>query len=606
MKKISVAVVVIIIMAGCNNNASKPAAGADTKAANAQLAAMLENYYNKRMELLPLEATANGDSLYNNLLPADFTDSYREKLRQFFAGYKDSIASYKRDELDDNDQKSFDILSYEMNMALDGLKLHYLGNTAVNDNSYIPFDQFNALPLLMGQMGGGTGNQPFKTLQDHHNWLQRAGAFSAWADSAIVYFRKGMAANYVLPKTIVLKMIPQMQAMVVADPTKSLFYGPVKLMPAGFSAADKDSLTKAYVSVIQNGLVPAYTRLAAFLHDEYLPKARSGTGVNELPGGDEYYKYMVKFWTTTDKTADEIHQTGLSEVARIRGIMEHLKDSLQFKGDLNAFFEYMKTDKRFMPYKTPEEVLAAFHAIYTRIEPNLKKMYTLVPKSKFEIRQTEAFRAASASAEYYQGLPDGSRPGIFYVPIIDATKFNTTSGMESLFLHEAIPGHHYQISLQNENTSLPKFRRFIWYGAYGEGYALYCESLGKELGIYTDPYQYLGALGDEIHRAIRLVVDPAMHTGKMTREEAIKYMMDNEAISEEGATAEIERYMVYPGQALSYKTGALKIKELREKYTQQLGSKFNLADFHAAFLKDGCMPLEVLERSMDVWAGSVK
>ncbi|HEX2606189.1 MAG TPA: DUF885 domain-containing protein, partial [Flavisolibacter sp.] len=268
---------------------------------------------------------------------------------------------------------------------------------------------------------------------------------------------------------------------------------------------------------------------------------------------------------------------------------------------LTAFFEYMKTGKQFMPYKTPQEVLDAFHAIHQRMEPNLKKMFGRTPKTRFEIRQTEAFRAASASAEYQQGTADGSRPGIFYVPILDATTFNTTSGMESLFLHEAIPGHHYQVSLQQENESLPKFRRFAWYGAYGEGWALYCESLGKELGLYTDPYQYMGALGDEIHRAIRLVVDVGMHTKGMTREEAIRYMTSNEAISQEGATAEIERYMAIPAQALSYKIGALKIRELREKYSKAQGSKFSLSAFHDELLKDGVMPLDVLERKMDDW-----
>jgi uncharacterized protein (DUF885 family) len=238
------------------------------------------------------------------------------------------------------------------------------------------------------------------------------------------------------------------------------------------------------------------------------------------------------------------------------------------------------------------------------MEPNLKKMFGRTPSIPFEIRQTEAFRAASASAEYNPGTPDGSRPGIFYVPIVDAKKFNITSGMESLFLHEAIPGHHYQISLQMENKELPKFRQFAWYGAFGEGWALYCESLGKELGLYRDPYQYMGALGDEIHRAIRLVVDVGMHLKGMTREEAVRYMMENEALDEQGVTAEIERYMAIPAQALSYKIGALKIRELRNKYTKQLGDKFNLSDFHDEFLKDGVMPLEIAERKMDAWAAS--
>jgi uncharacterized protein (DUF885 family) len=238
------------------------------------------------------------------------------------------------------------------------------------------------------------------------------------------------------------------------------------------------------------------------------------------------------------------------------------------------------------------------------MKPQLGQMFRRVPSTRFEIRQTEAFRAASASAEYSPGTVDGSRPGVFYVPIIDATKFNLTSGMESLFLHEAIPGHHYQISLQMEDTTMPEFRRFGGNNAYIEGWALYTESLGKELGLYTDPYQYIGALGDEMHRAIRLVVDVGIHTKNLSREDAIQYMMENEAINEQGATAEIERYMVIPAQALGYKIGALKIRELRNKYAKSMGSKFSLSAFHDQVLKYGSMPLDVLESMMDEWAAN--
>jgi uncharacterized protein (DUF885 family) len=560
---------------------------------NKELAALFEKYYDERMQLFPMEATVNGDNRFNNLLPADFTDSYRTKLKAFYSKNAAYLNSFDRENLNENDKTSYDIFKYEMAMSLEGLTFQ---------NNYTPFDQFNGVTLTLGQMGGGTGNQPFKTVADYDNWLQRAAAFTTWSDSAIVYFKKGMAANYVLPKTIVVKIIPQMEAMVTDSATKSLFYEPIKLMPASFSDADKKRLTEAYTKLIVDNIVPSYKKLGLFLKNEYLPKARTTTGINDLPNGDKYYTYLVKYWTTTSKTPTEIYNTGLSEVKRIREEMEKVKAEVKFTGDLKAFFEFMKTDKQFMPYKKSEEILDAFKNIQTSIDANLKKMFTLKPKTKFEIRQTEAFRAASASAEYYPGLADGTRPGIFYVPIIDATKFNTTSGMESLFLHEAIPGHHFQCSLQMENEKLPKFRKFIWYGAYGEGYALYCESLGKELGLYTNPYQYMGALGDEIHRAIRLIVDVAMHTGKMSREEAITYMMENEPISQEGATAEIERYMVYAAQALSYKTGALKIRELREKYSKQLGDKFKLAAFHDKFLKDGCMPLEVIEKKMDDWA----
>jgi len=583
----------IILFVSCAFNSCNSNSGTTTAADNKALSDLYNTYYEERMQLFPFEATIIGDNRYNDKFPADFTDSYREKLKTFFSKYITDISKYDREKLNENDKTSYGIFKYEMQESLYGLEFH---------DNYTPFNQFWARPLDLGQMGSGDGYQPFKTVQDYDNWAKRATAFSAWADSAIIYFKKGMAANYVLPKSLVVKMIPQMESMIVTDAAKSLFYGPVTKMPATFSDADKQRLTADYAKLINEQIVPAYKKLGTFLKNEYLPKARISSGIDSVPGGKDYYICMVKYWTTTGKTPDEIYNTGLSEVKRIRGLMDSVKNAVGFTGDLNAFFNYMRTGKKFFPFKTPQEVLNAFYAIEKKEEPFLKTMFGRTPKSKFEIRQTEAFRAASASAEYNQGAPDGSRPGIFYVPILDATKFNSTSGMESLFLHEAIPGHHYQNSLQMENDSLPKFRRFLWYGAYGEGWALYCESLGKELGLYTDPYQYMGALGDEIHRAIRLVVDVGIHTKGMTREEAIKYMMDNEAVSEDGATAEIERYMAIPGQALSYKIGALKIRELRSKYQQQLGSKFSLANFHDEFLKDGCMPLDIVEKKMDAWA----
>lgn len=338
------------------------------------------------------------------------------------------------------------------------------------------------------------------------------------------------------------------------------------------------------------------------MQNEYLPKARLSSGIGATENGANYYQYLIKVLTTTQEPADKIYQTGLAEVKRIRTEMENTKNKVGFKGDLKAFFEFMRTDPQFTPFHSPKEVLDAFHAIHKKMEPKLKRMFGRVPKTPFEIRQTEAFRAASASAEYFQGTLEGGRPGIFYVPILDASKFNTTSGMESLFLHEAIPGHHYQISLQQENKDLPQLRRFGGNSAYAEGWALYTESLGKELGLYTDPYQYMGALGDEIHRAIRLVVDAGIHSKNMSREEAIQYMMENEPISEQGAIAEIERYMAIPAQALSYKIGALKIREIRERLSKEMGSKFTISNFHDELLKDGNMPLDVLESKMNLWS----
>ncbi len=556
-------------------------------------------------KLYPVEATQNGDNRYNDKLPIYITESYKDTLHNFYTKYLNEVEKYDTSTLNENDLISYKIFDREMKMQLEALDLNilYPGEMAC---LYIPFTQFWGLPITMGQLGSGQGVQPFKTEKDYNDWISRMKQFSIWSDSAIIGFKKGIKANYILPKAIVLKMIPQMEAMTITDSSKNIFYGPVKMFPSSFSDSLKKEMYQKYADAINTYIIPPYKKLGAFLKNEYLPAARTSTGYSTLPNGEKIYDYLIRYWTTTNKTADEIYNTGLAEVKRIRNEMETVKNETGFKGSLDSFFEYMKTNKKFTPYKTPEDVLNAFRDIKKRIDPNLKKMFGRTPKTPFEIRQTEAFRAASASAEYNQGSPDGSRPGIFYVPILDATKFNTTSGMESLFLHEAIPGHHYQISLQQEDTSLPKFRRFAWYGAMGEGWALYCESLGKELGLYTDPYQHMGALGDDIHRGIRLVVDVGMHLKGMTREQAIKYMMDNEAISKEGATAEIERYMVIPGQALSYKIGALKIRELLEKYQKELGNKFILSDFHDELLKDGVMPLDIMENKMDIWASKIK
>jgi uncharacterized protein (DUF885 family) len=315
------------------------------------------------------------------------------------------------------------------------------------------------------------------------------------------------------------------------------------------------------------------------------------------------YAYLAKQWTTTQMTPDEIFETGQKEVARLRAEMERVKSETGFKGDLKSFFKYLHTDKKFMPYKEPSEVINAYLNIEKRMEPQLKKLFNLVPKAKFEVRQTEKYREASASAEYNQSAPDGSRPGIFYVPIPDATKFNVV-GMECLFLHEAIPGHHYQISIQQENEQLPKFRRFGWYGAYGEGWALYTESLGKELGLYTDPYQYFGSLNEEMHRAIRLVVDVGMHMKGWTREQAIQFSLENDAEPEADIIAEIERYMAIPGQALAYKIGQMKIREIRKRAEQTLGEKFSIQKFHDEVLISGCLPIEVFEMKMNAWIKS--
>jgi len=337
----------------------------------------------------------------------------------------------------------------------------------------------------------------------------------------------------------------------------------------------------------------------------YLEAGRTTSGYDEVPNGEAYYAHQIRTYTTTNMTADEIHQLGLDEVARILSEMEKVKAEVGYTKDLKSFFNYVRNNKDLMPFTERQQVLDNFNAIHERMKPQLEKLFDLTPKTTFEVRRTEEFREASASAEYNQGSLDGTRPGIFYTPIPDATKYNTHQD-ETLFLHEAIPGHHYQISLQQESTELPQFRKTLWYSGYGEGWALYSETLGKELGLYTNPYQYFGTLAAEIHRAIRLVVDTGLHSKGWTREQAIQYSLDNESESEASIISEIERYMANPGQALSYKIGQLKIRELREKAKIELGDKFDIRQFHNQVLETGCVPLALLEDKINVWINANK
>lgn len=562
---------------------------------HSQLAAQyFEDYYQEYLILFPLEATSIGDNRYNHLMPARIAPEFIAREKSLYLRTLDNLSKLNLNQLDPSDQLACEVLQYELKLRLEGLKF---------DSERIPATQFEGLHLTFGQLGSGTGSHPFKSVKDYDDWLARMDAFGVWSRVAIEQFRRGAKDRFVLPKALVEKMIPQMfDETIVGDLEKSIFYQPIVSMPKTFSEKDRQRLDKAFRESIQRVVVPAYQSLGTYLRDEYLPQCRTTSGIMDVPGGREYYLYSVRNWTTTDMQPDEIFEVGLKEVARIRAEMERVKTQMNFQGDLASFFKFLREDPQFLIFKTPNEVLEAFASIRGKIEPKLDSLFKNRPKTPFEIRRTESFREATASAEYIPGSADGTRAGIFYTPIPDASKFNVTSGMESLFLHEAIPGHHYQISLQQENERLPKFARILWYGAYGEGWALYCESLGKELGLYTDPRQYMGALNDEMHRAIRLVVDPGLHWRGWTREQAIQYMMDNEALSEEGVVAEIERYMSWPGQALGYKIGALKLRELRTRFEKQLGSKFSLAEFHDQILKDGGMPLSILERRLVAWA----
>ncbi|MBK1894705.1 DUF885 domain-containing protein [Chryseobacterium paridis] len=570
-----------------------------TKVTPTNLDSIASNYYEQYLKLYPLDATSQGDTRYNDQLPINIDKDFISGEIAFYNSIQNQLDKVDYKSLSDEDKVVYDVLDYTLKDKIEAYAYH---------PEYIPFSQFTGLPLNFPLFGSGEGSQPFKTEKDYTDWLQRMNKFPTWMDTAIENFKDGITNKVVLPKKLIVKMIPQMRAeeIITPDFEKNIFYGPIKKFPKDFSKAQKEKFTALYKDAILKKIIPSYTKMGNFLEKEYLPKGRDTDGYNSLPKGNEIYQYYVKSWTTTNKTPEEINKIGLQQVSMLRAEMEKVKQQVGFTGTLEEFINYVKTDPKAMPYKTSKEVLAGFNGILSKITPKLKTMFNVTPKTKFEIRQTEKFREASASAEYTPGTPDGKRAGIFYVPLPDPTKFNVTSGMESLFLHEAIPGHHYQVSLQQENTKLPKFMRFGWFGAYGEGWAHYCETLGPEFGLYTDPYQKMGYLSDQMLRAVRLVVDTGLHTGKMTREEAIKYFLSNISYDEAGATAEVERYMAMPGQALGYKIGSLRIRELRDQYQKQLGSKFSLANFHDEVLSQGCLPLDVLNRKMELWAKKQK
>lgn len=566
-----------------------------TKVTPIEVDSIAADYYEQYLKLYPLEATAQGDLRYNDQLPINIDKDFISGEISFYSSVQNQLQKLDYKSLNDDDKTVYDVLDYTLKDKIERYAYH---------PEYIPFTQFGGLPLDFPLLGSGGGSQPFKTVKDYEDWLKRMEKFPEWMMTAEGNFREGIKSSIVLPKKLVVKMIPQMNAeeLTSSDFDKNIFYGPVKNFPKNFSKEQKEKLTAAYQEAISKKISPAYIKMATFLQTEYLPKARTTDGINALPKGNEIYAYYTKSWTTTGKTPEEINKIGLQQVAMLRDEMAKIKIEMNFNGTLEEFITYVKADSKAMPYTTEQEVINGFNGILNKITPKLKTMFSVTPITPFEIRQTEKFREATASAEYMQGTPDGKRPGIFYMPIPDPTKFNVTSGMESLFLHEAIPGHHYQISLQQENTALPKFMRFGWFGAYGEGWAHYCETLGPELGLYTDPYQKMGYLSDQMLRAVRLVVDTGIHNGTMNREEAIEYFLSNISYDEGSAVAEIERYMAMPGQALGYKIGSLKIRELRDRYSKELGSKFSLAKFHDEVLNQGCLPLNVLERKMQNWS----
>jgi uncharacterized protein (DUF885 family) len=387
--------------------------------------------------------------------------------------------------------------------------------------------------------------------------------------------------------------------MIVADPNQSIFFRPILDMPDGFSDTDKNRLDDAYAQAIEQQIVPTYRELRSFIQEEYLPKTRTTVAISALPDGNGWYDHLVRIQTTTDLRPEEIFHLGMNEIERIKKEMERVRFENGFEGTLAEFARYL-SNKAAPGYTRRDDLIKGYEAIRDKITPQLLRLFGRLPKAPFEIRTIEEFRERSAPSQYWSASPDGSRPGIFYVNATDIEN-RPRRPSEALFLHEALPGHHFQISLQREQQNLPRFRRFGSYTAFAEGWALYVESLGRELGLYTDPEQYFSRLSSELFRAVRLVVDVGLHRKGWTREQALRFLMETTIIGEAGAALEIDRYIAMPGQALAYKIGQLRISAIRAKTEKALGSKFDIRAFHDELLKDGALPLDVLEAKMDSW-----
>ena len=576
-----------------------PAAPATTvnAATSEQLNALFEQYFEEYLKMNPLLATYIGDNRYNDQLPNFIGPEYLARQHDMNERYLAAIRKFDPATLSGEDRISYEIFLRERTRQQESERF---------PDQLLPLAQTGGLPTMMPSLGSGRNAQPFVTVQDYENWLKRLDGFVVYMDQSIVNMREGIAKGVVQPRPVMEKVLVQFDELIKPRAEDSPFWGPIAKFPDTVPEADRERLTAAYRAAIEGKVMPSYVRVRDFVKNEYLPKARTSVAWTALPDGKAWYAFYVQEHTTTDMTPEEIHNVGLSEVSRILGEMNGVRKKVGFQGDLEAFFKHLESDPQFY-YTEGADLIDGYRKLKVRIDAALPKLFSVFPKADYEVREVEAFRAQSAAGASYQGASaDGSRPGIFYVNTFNL-KAQPKFGMETLSLHEASPGHHFQRSIQNELTGLPKFRRFGGdYTAYVEGWALYAEYLGKELGMFTDPYQWFGRLNDEQLRAMRLVVDTGLHALGWSREQAIKYMLDNSTLAESDVVSEVERYIAWPGQALGYKVGDLRIQALRRGAQQELGDKFDVRDFHREVLSDGAVPMSVLEAKVGRWVAARK
>ena len=548
----------------------------------------------------PLNAMFRGDMRYADRFGDFISDAYFANERKAAEANLEALKTIDRDKLNATDKIAYDVFKQNQTDALKGLSKEIMDLTVVR-----PLNHFFGFHTFYPTFASGQGAAPFKTVQDYDNNLKRHKEFIVLMDRSIDRFRQGMASGVFETKMTITNVVDQLNTQLAQKTEESPYYGPVLKFPEGFSDADKARLTAEYRDIIENGLYPANARLRDFLRDSYLPLAREQVGLSAMKGGEGLYQYMIEQTTTLPLKADEVHNLGLSEVARIKSGMEAIRKQVGFKGTLPEFFEHLRSDPKFK-LGSRDALTQGYYDIGKIVDAKISTQFKYLPKAPLEIKPYEEFREKyEAGGSYQQGTPDGSRPGTFYFNAYDLPS-RTTPGMTTLYLHEGAPGHHFQISIAQENEKLPAFMRFGGNTAYVEGWALYSETLGYDMGLFKDPYQRFGTLSDEMLRAMRLVVDTGLHSKGWTREQAIDYMLANSDMGKTDATAEVERYIAIPTQALAYKIGALTIMRLKDKAKAQLGKKFDVREFHNQVLNTGALPLTVLEKKIDDWIAASK
>jgi uncharacterized protein (DUF885 family) len=593
VKKIALFLLAVLAAAGA---VAAPAA----ESAHQRLQQLLAASDEAALQRNPMQALYRGDPRYADNFGDYISDAYFAAERRAAQDDLAALARIDRGALPPADRLSYDSFRYQRTMDLQGTDPSILA--AVVDR---PIDHFQGMQVVVPDLASGEGAAPFKTVADYDNNLKRLSGYIGYIDRAIARMKHGLQAGVTSPRLVMENVAGQLDALIAEGVDGSTFTKPVRNFPADMPPAERTRLAAAYAAFVRDRIIPAHVRLRDFLRTQYIPRARTSVGLAEMPGGAQLYRHLVAAMTTTDMAPDAIHALGLAEVDRIHGEMEKAKAAVGFKGSLQDFARYLRNEPRFAP-ASAEAMRDAFQAIDKRVLAAVPRDFSLVPKSALDVRPVPAFREKTeAGGTYLAGTPDGVRPGIFYYNTYDLPS-RYTWGYETLFLHEGIPGHHFQISLAQENTALPQFQRYGGNTAYVEGWALYAESLGAELGMFTDPYQLYGHLNDEILRAMRLVVDTGIHARGWSRERAIAYMLDNSAMSPTDATAEVERYIAIPGQALAYKIGQLTIRRLRGKAEAALGPRFDVRAFHARVLMSGALPMAVLESSIDDWIAAGK